>query len=265
MSDPTTNRNQMRKAPNQESMRFSVATWNVEWASKGSRRFKPARERIVELNADILCLTEAKKELLPDSGFLIESGPDYGYGVQPSRRKVIVWSRFTWQDVDCVGSPDLPPGRFASGVTEIDGWRIRIVGVCIPWSSAHVSTGQKNRKRWEDHERYLIGLQRVFRRFRDIPTIVLGDFNQRIHPTQRNNATRKCRELLNETFKDYEFATIESTCEAGKGVIDHVAFSAASCMQCSQVSVLPRKTSGGIRLSDHPTVAVKMALLNRNG
>ena len=59
---------------------------------------------------------------------------------------------------------------------------ICFIGVCIPWQSAHVSTGRKDRKSWEDHLVYCRGLTRIIEKYRkeDFPVCVLGDYNQRI-------------------------------------------------------------------------------------
>ena len=83
------------------------------------------------------------------------------------------------------GDPELPGGRFVSGVT----MGIRYIGVCIPWQSAHVSTGRKDRKSWEDHLIYCRGLTRIIEKYRkqDFPVCVLGG----LQPTDpKGQATR---------------------------------------------------------------------------
>ena len=65
----------------------------------------------------------------------------------------------------------LEPGRFISGITN----GIKIVGLCIPWRFAHVSTGRKDRKPWEDHLSFIQNLS-----FSNEKTIIIGDFNQNI-------------------------------------------------------------------------------------
>lgn len=76
-------------------------------------------------------------------------------------RKVILWSKNPWRDIDYVGDESLPTGRFVSGTTMTSIGEIRCIGVCIPWRNAHVSTGRKDKKQWEDHEPYLEGLKKV--------------------------------------------------------------------------------------------------------
>ena len=76
-----------------------------------------------------------------------------------------------WTDIDQLGSKEIPSGRFISGITN----GIRIVGLCIPWRFAHVSTGRKDRKPWEDHLSFIQNLS-----FSNEKTIIIGDFNQNI-------------------------------------------------------------------------------------
>ena len=87
------------------------------------------------------------------------------------RRKVILWSKDKWTDIDQIGSKEIPIGRFISGVTN----GIKIIGLCIPWRFAHVSTGRKDRKPWDEHLSFIKNLS-----FSNEKTIILGDFNQNI-------------------------------------------------------------------------------------
>ena len=87
------------------------------------------------------------------------------------KKKVILWSKNKWTEVNQIGSKEIPTGRFISGVTN----GIKIVGLCIPWRFAHVSTGRKDRKPWEDHLSFIKNLS-----FSNEKTIILGDFNQNI-------------------------------------------------------------------------------------
>jgi len=52
---------------------------------------------------------------------------------------VVLTSNEPWNDVVTEGPDGMPPGRFVTGVTH----GVRVVGVCIPWADAHVSTGRK--------------------------------------------------------------------------------------------------------------------------
>ena len=136
-------------------MTLTIGTWNLEWATPKTKAGPRIKEIIQRLNPDIFVVTEGCADLLPPTGHVIDGGTDWGYELGDDRqRKVLVWSKYPWSAVDPVGSSDLPPGRFVAGTTQTPQGDVRVIGVCIPWQSAHTNTGHKNRKNWEDHERY---------------------------------------------------------------------------------------------------------------
>ena len=147
---------------------MKISCWNSDWATHTSKR---GQFFIDKFDSDIICLTEGYESLLPKEGFIISSSEDYGYPITEGRRKVILWSKNKWTDIDQLGSEKIPSGRFISGTTN----GIKIIGVCIPWRFAHVSTGRKDRKPWEDHLSFIQNLS-----FSNQKTIILGDFNQNI-------------------------------------------------------------------------------------
>ncbi len=147
---------------------LKISCWNSDWATPSSKR---GNFFIDKFNSDIISLTEGYENLLPKDGYIISSHEDYGYKTKNGRRKVILWSKNKWTDFDQLGSKEIPSGRFISGITK----GIRIIGLCIPLRFAHVSTGRKDRKPWEDHLSFIQNLS-----FSNEKTIILGDFNQNI-------------------------------------------------------------------------------------
>ena len=147
---------------------FKISCWNSDWATSSSKRGKFF---IDKFDSDIICLTEGYENLLPKDGYIISSHEDYGYKTKKGRKKVILWSKNKWTEVNQIGSKEIPSGRFISGITN----GIRIIGLCIPWRFAHVSTGRKDRKPWEDHLSFIQNLS-----FSNEKTIIIGDFNQNI-------------------------------------------------------------------------------------
>ena len=147
---------------------LKISCWNSDWATPSSKKGKFFIE---QFDSDIICLTEGYENLLPKDGYTIFSHEDYGYKTKNGRRKVILWSKDKWTDIDQVGSNKIPSGRFISRITN----GIRIIGICIPWRFAHVSSGRKDRKPWEDHLSFIQNLS-----FSNQKTIILGDFNQNI-------------------------------------------------------------------------------------
>jgi hypothetical protein len=140
--------------------------------------------RIEACDPEVVCLTEGHADFFQRTGYVICSEPDYGYKAPPSRRKVLLWSKQPWTDVDQVGHNTLPPGRFVAGRTMTGAGAARFVGVCIPWRDAHFRTGRRDRVQWEDHIAYLGGFRAFLEATPIDDLIVIGDFNQTIPRTR---------------------------------------------------------------------------------
>lgn len=234
---------------------MTTLTWNLQWASPGSRRAEALRERIRQVHPDVVCCTEVIQPFAP-SCYAIESDPDYGYARTGDRRKVVLWSRTPWLEVDPIGDSGLPSGRFVSGVTQ----GIRFVGVCIPWRDAHVRTGRRDRAPWQDHVAYCEALGRILKRYgaAQEPLCVIGDYNQRIPRVSQPDAVYRalhgslagCVSVATEGLKDAE----------GKCLIDHVAVSPQLRAQVTQI--LPRISDAGMRLSDHVGIVARIERRN---
>jgi len=223
-------------------------TWNLEWASPASKRLALMREMIDEFDPDVICYTEVIRSVLLD-GHVIEADADYGYPPKEGRRKVILWSKTPWTEVDPLGDTGMPTGRFVSGVAE----GIRFVGVCIPWKDAHVNTGRRNRKPWEDHLSYCAGLKRFLHCHSAPrpPVCVLGDYNQRIpRATQPQGVVDALRNAIPSSFS---IVTEGLKDASGKDLIDHITVS--PCLHARNLTILPRFGVDGRRLSDHVGVA----------
>jgi hypothetical protein len=82
---------------------------------------------------------------------------------------------------------------------------VRLIGVCIPWSHAHVNTGRRDRSPWQDHLTYLKHLGQLLAARDDaVPTLLVGDFNQRVPPTR---APLQAATALRETLGDLVVAS----------------------------------------------------------
>lgn len=207
-------------------MSLRIVNWNVEFAAPRSWRTPEIVGRIDRLYPEIVCLTETHDELLAEDGYAICSRPDYGYGLQKNRRKVLLWSREPWKQADDLGIDSLPPGRFVSGVTQTSVGEVAVIGICIPWfgSRTEARRGEERRGRWEDHEEYLAGLTDVLRRASAERLIVMGDFNQRIG--QGSRAPRGLQLALHEALSPNLRIVTADLVFQGRKSIDHIALSA---------------------------------------
>jgi hypothetical protein len=94
-----------------------VACWNAQWHRSNSWQGAEIRARLEETGSEIICCPEAHEDFLSAGWHGLFSQPDTGYPIRPGRRKVTLWSRQPWRNVDCFGSLELPPGRFARATT----------------------------------------------------------------------------------------------------------------------------------------------------
>ena len=232
-----------------------LLNWNLEFAPPAGSRGRAIAEVIQRRDAEVVCLTETHEHWPMDGGHWIWAEPDYGYEQRGDRRKVGLWSRHPWSDVDAIGDPGLPSGRFVAGTTETSIGPVRLVGVCIPWRAAHVSSGRRDRAPWEDHVIYLGTLAGLIAKWLDGPPLaVVGDYNQRM-PRRRTPVA--VHEELDRAFAPLTVVTTGPVPGLDAQVIDHVAVGPG----------LIARSVGGIsrmvddrRVSDHDGVVVDLAM-----
>lgn len=229
------------------SERLSIGLWNMQWASRASERGSFFVQRLGELASHVICVTEGHANVLPDGGHIITSDSDYGYRHAPGRRKVLLWSCNEWREPDSFGSAFLPPGRFVAGITDTPSGAVRFVGVCIPWRDAHVRTGQRNRKPWDDHLTYLQHLPPLLRTEHSVPTVLLGDFNQRISRTRQPEHVFSA--LTATLAPDFRVTTAGIIANAPHLAIDHVAISGP--LEHVRTDFLSPHNANGVPMSDH--------------
>lgn len=233
---------------------LSIATWNMEWKQTGSKAAGLMLERLARHQPEVICLTEAYRDVLTwMGGYQIEAEADYGYPLQEGRRKVLLWSREPWTASDTLGSDRLPPGRFAAGRTKTAIGEVAVIGVCIPWRDAHVSTGQRNRKPWEDHCGYLAQLPGILARTPG-PTIMLGDFNQCM---PRTRAPLPVHAALKDALgTGLRIVTAGPIAPLDLPAIDHIALSPE--LEAEAVTALDNHDGAGRLISDHFGVAARV-------
>jgi endonuclease/exonuclease/phosphatase family metal-dependent hydrolase len=233
---------------------LSVVTWNMEWKQPGSAAAKLMLERIAAQDPDIICLTEAYRDVLAAlGGYQIEAEADYGYPITEGRRKVLLWSSEPWSASDRLGSSGLPPGRFVSGRTATPLGELTIVGVCISWRGAHVSTGRRDRTPWQDHCRYLEHLAPILARTPG-PTIVVGDYNQQV---PRTRVPQPVHEALDAALGErLRIVTTGQLAPLDLPTIDHIALSPD--LEAEAVTALDHRDHLGKLISDHFGVAARI-------
>ena len=181
-----------------------IGTWNTELAKPGFVKGERIRPILAAPDCDVLCVTEGHPDIFPDGGYTVEGDDDPCYPLEEGQKKVLLWSKEPWECVE-LGPREMPEGRFVTGITKTPIGSLTVVGVCIPWHFAHVSTGRKNRRPWDVHLDWLSAFRRTAHATASRRTVVLGDFNQWIPrgtwPPKRVSAA------LRQAFKGLHIST----------------------------------------------------------
>lgn len=232
------------------SGQLTVTTWNTQWATPKTDRGHRVAKTLSAPDSDIIVVTEGVHALLPGGGQAVDAGPDWGYGPKPDRRKVIVWSRFPLS-LDSVAEAGAARGRLAVATAATPEGAVRVIGVCIPWRDAHVSTGRSDAVAWSEHLEYLDQFQELLTRLDNtVPTVIAGDFNQRI---PRVRQPIRVADRLAQVLAGWTIHTA-GTFKHGPH-IDHIASNnRLECQDATDWSGI----DGHGRLSDHSGVSCRL-------
>ncbi|MDE2776124.1 MAG: endonuclease/exonuclease/phosphatase family protein [Chloroflexota bacterium] len=247
-----------------------ILNWNTEFVSPRAKsdKFERIRATIAAYDADIICLTEAYPEALPDGGYLIKSNESGRVRAEAGgARKVILWSRNDWSDVDVIGSPEMPVGRFVSAKTKgAQGIEWTFVGMCVPYFGYRVNKktwGDEAMRPWQGAEIYLDCLASVVlpqNRFGK-RAILLGDYNMHIPPGNSSRQTKAVSQKCAAAFAGWEMPTAGEINDPAldKRFIDHVALT--NDIELRSIRFISRFARDGTRLSDHNGVCLDVAPL----
>ena len=224
-----------------------IGTWNIAWAEADNERGARVADALKAPACDIVCVTEGCADILPPDGHTVDAGPDWGYGQEEARRKVLVWSRQPWAAVDIGISSALPAGRLVVGITLTALGTLTVVGVCIPRRDAHVRSGRRDRSQWQEHEAWLAGFDSLPYRHAKRRTVVLGDFNQRV---PRRSQPKEVHAALLHAFEGFSFATAGDLDGAPGRALDHIVHT-PDMASASGIGLWPRNDRRSRRLSSH--------------
>ena len=158
-----------------------------------SSRGQALRRHLEGIEADVVVTTEDHRSDWDHYPHIVDAGADWGYPIETDRRKVIAWSVSPWTEVRTIDH-GAARGRLVAADTAIDGVAVTVVAVCIPWAAAHVSTGRRDRARWDEHLEFCAVLADLLASLSG-KVVVAGDFNQAI--SQRRQPRRVHDALLN--------------------------------------------------------------------
>ncbi len=244
-----------------------ILNWNTQIASpRGvNGRFETIHGLLTGSFSDIICLTEAYPETLPLGGYTTSSGlAGWGRYERLGARKVVLWNaHYPWYDIDQVGSPGLPEGRFVSAKMKWAGLEIIVAGMCIPYRNYrnNQSWGEKRKAIWQGAIEYLDALREDVLpqdRYRT-HAILIGDFNLQIPPSTYPHPSSEVNQKREQTFADWQIPTALEPMlyDIGKPLIDHIALSPD--FEVGILRVINQYSTHILSLSDHNGVVIEVA------
>lgn len=225
--------------------RVRILTWNLERAQLDRPKGLASLAHLQSWEPELMVLTEVRTSLPPERGHVVWCQALDAPWLASDERRVAMWSRQPWSEVDDHGLDALPSGRFVSARTETSIGAVRVVGVCIPWHMARVRVPPRDRRPWEENIAYCRELPAVLERYRGERVIVAGDFNQRL---PRAYTSKAAAEALEEAFAGFDVVTAGIPEGCDRQGIDHIALGPG--LRCERVWGWPNVVDGR-RLSDH--------------
>jgi hypothetical protein len=242
-----------------------IATWNLERPSRRSwKRLPRQRARMASIDADIWVLTETRASIAPADGYHgLHAPPHPTRRADDDERWVSVWSRWPLRPT---GIPPDPRGA-VSAIVDGPAGPIIVFGTVLPWANDRGDDGRSTA--WQEHYSAIETQGRQWRQLIELhpgtPVVVAGDLNQ-----DRDGSgwygTHRGRDLLTSALDGAGLTcvTAEDVVASGKlrrsHLVDHIAIS-ASWAERAEVALRCWETTDadGVRLSDHPTVAIDVA------
>lgn len=218
------------------------------------------------IDADIWVLTETRASVTPNDTYHgLHSPPHPTRRPDLDERWVSVWSRWPLRPTEVAADPR----GSVSAIVDTPVGGIVVYGTVLPWANEKGSDGKAGM--WQVHYQQIERQGDEWKRLRmlypDLPLVVAGDFNQ---DRDRSGwyGTRQGRDLLTRTLTaaDTDCLTEEDVVAAEKlrdsHLVDHIAASRSWVSGFDvQVSCWEKTDHDGVRLSDHPTVAIDMTPL----
>ena len=249
---------------------YKIANWNLERPKVNTNKTKLAIDKIHEVNADIIVLTETSKAIDLSSIYPYQIST-LSYERTPQEQWVTVWSK--WEIIQQIVTFD--NYRTVSGIVKTPFGNVCIFGTIIPYHQAGVSGvryGNLNYKSWEYHEKDLFAQGENWKNILEtqkLPLLIIGDFNQ----TRFNNkgyGTKKVRDILSiilnkldlKCVTEIDFSEKYLTADSKGKIrnnIDHICISnkLINQMKSHEVGAWNHFTEYGKNMSDHNGVFIE--------
>ena len=252
------------------SGRARIATWNLERCPSSRAMLADAQQRRLELvAADVWVLTETFLDRSPGDGFVgVFSPPHPVRRSGPDERYVGVWSRWP---IELLDVPFAHRRGTVAVMVEAPLGPLIVYGCVIAYGGERTFNDGSPARPWEVHAAEVERQTAEWRHLRTlhpgVPLVVAGDFNQARSGRRRSYGTNATRAALTAGLAAAGLRSLTDVDLVATGAIgerSHVEHICASdeLEPVSEVLAWDRVDEDGRRLSDHPTIAVDLALAN---
>ncbi len=246
---------------------YKIANWNLERPKKGTNKTNLALKKISEINADIFVFTETSEAINLEP--IYKSVKSIPFDKNPNEQWIAIWSK--WEIKKEIKTFDNK--RTTCGLIKTPFGDLIIYGTIIPYHMAGVSGNRyefSGYKPWELHEEDIIRQSNDWKiiqsKNRDIPFLVIGDFNQTRDELPKGYGTKNGRELLTKKLKETKLncltgidfsKTKQLSIDAKKGKvrrnIDHICVSAnwLDSLKNYRIGAWNNFDKNGTYMSDH--------------
>ena len=241
-----------------------IATWNLERAKPRGWKIAPAqRKRMAEVDADIWILTETHVAHGPGNRYTGIHTPAITERRPADERWVGIWSRFPITPV--VEPPSRGRGTLAALIDTPIG-ELVVYGCVIAWANEPTLADGSAATMWRAHAECIGQIDDDLVTIRDhhpgLPVVLGGDFNQ-----DRDGSgwygTNAVRQQLSAVLDRHDLACPTALDVVAAGLlrshhlVDHICVT-NSLTADLDVHCWETIDEAGVRLSDHPTVAIDL-------
>jgi len=253
---------------------YKIANWNLERPKSDTKKTKLAIAKIIEINADVIVLTETSKSIDLSKVYPFEISTK-SYDRTPNEQWVTIWSK--WEITKQIETFD--NYRTVSGIIKSSFGDIIVFGTIIPYHQAGVSGiryGNFKYKNWEYHEKDLHAQGQNWENLIEtekLPLFVIGDFNQSRFNI-KGYGTEKVRQILTDILTKLDlkcvteidfskkYLTEDPIKKKVRNNIDHICISNNLLKNFSKIEVgaWNHFTEKGEFMSDHNGVYIEFEI-----
>jgi exonuclease III len=244
---------------------YRIANWNIERPKSKTNKTKLVLEKIKEIDADIIVLTETSNAVDLNNIYPFQIATK-SYERTPDEQWVTIWSK--WEISKQIETFD--NFRTVSGIVNSPFGKILVFGTIIPYHQAGVSGvryGNLKYKTWEYHEKDLYNQSQNWRNIIEkekLPLFIIGDFNQ-CRFNNQGYGTVKVRQILTELLNELDLKCVTEIDFSERHLtedpikkkirnnIDHICVSneLLKNLKTIEVGAWNHFTENGIFMSDH--------------